>query len=149
MQLTGIILTKLDGTARGGAVVSSNETGSLHNQPRPCAQPWLAAAIAYPPAAAGTMPAAAACVFLRPCCCPAAAATCCGYSPLAAGLHLNPLALCLLQVSVVDELGVPVKFVGVGEGVQDLQPFQPATFVDALFPEDGGKAAEEADVPTQ
>lgn len=72
VQLTGIILTKLDGTARGGAVVS-----------------------------------------------------------------------------VVDELGVPVKFVGVGEGVQDLQPFQPATFVDALFPEDGGKAAEEADVPTQ
>jgi fused signal recognition particle receptor len=38
-------------------------------------------------------------------------------------------------VSVVDALGVPVKFVGVGEGVADLQPFDPQTFVDALFPE--------------
>jgi hypothetical protein len=39
------------------------------------------------------------------------------------------------QVSVVDELGVPVKYVGVGEGIADLQPFDPASFVDALFPE--------------
>lgn len=37
-------------------------------------------------------------------------------------------------VSVVDELGVPVKFVGVGEGIDDLQPFDPEAFVDALFP---------------
>ncbi len=37
-------------------------------------------------------------------------------------------------VSVVDELGVPVKFVGVGEGIEDLQPFSVQTFVDALFP---------------
>ncbi|KAL4539593.1 hypothetical protein Ndes2526A_g02620 [Nannochloris sp. 'desiccata'] len=37
-------------------------------------------------------------------------------------------------VSVVDELGVPVKFVGVGEGIEDLQPFDPESFVDALFP---------------
>ncbi|KAL4434779.1 hypothetical protein ABPG77_005306 [Micractinium sp. CCAP 211/92] len=58
VQLSGIILTKLDGTARGGAVVS-----------------------------------------------------------------------------VVDELGVPVKFVGVGEGIEDLQPFDPESFVEALFPE--------------
>lgn len=57
VQLTGIVLTKLDGTARGGAVVS-----------------------------------------------------------------------------VVDELGVPVKFVGVGEGIEDLKPFDAGLFVDALFP---------------
>mmetsp|Transcript_34801 Transcript_34801/g.98662 ORF Transcript_34801/g.98662 Transcript_34801/m.98662 type:complete len:382 (-) Transcript_34801:146-1291(-) len=38
-------------------------------------------------------------------------------------------------VSVVDELGVPVKFVGVGETADDLQPFNPETFVDALFPD--------------
>lgn len=38
-------------------------------------------------------------------------------------------------VSVVDELGVPVKFVGVGEGLEDLEPFDPDVFVDALFPE--------------
>ena len=39
-------------------------------------------------------------------------------------------------VSVVDELGVPVKFVGVGETVADLQPFDAQGFVDALFPDD-------------
>lgn len=38
-----------------------------------------------------------------------------------------------LQVSVVDELGIPVKFVGVGEGVKDLQPFDAEAFVDAIF----------------
>ncbi|PSC73424.1 cell division chloroplastic [Micractinium conductrix] len=38
-------------------------------------------------------------------------------------------------VSVVDELGVPIKFIGVGEGIDDLQPFDADTFVDALFPE--------------
>jgi fused signal recognition particle receptor len=40
----------------------------------------------------------------------------------------------LLQVSVVDELGIPVKFVGVGEGVEDLQPFDAEAFVEAIFP---------------
>jgi fused signal recognition particle receptor len=38
------------------------------------------------------------------------------------------------QVSVVDELGIPVKFIGVGEKLEDLQPFDPQSFVDALFP---------------
>lgn len=38
-------------------------------------------------------------------------------------------------VSVVDELNVPVKFVGVGEGLDDLQPFNPDAFVDALLPD--------------
>ncbi|BDA40777.1 Signal recognition particle receptor FtsY [Coccomyxa sp. Obi] len=58
VQLTGLVLTKLDGTARGGAVVS-----------------------------------------------------------------------------VVDELRLPIKFVGVGETVDDLQPFNAEAFVNALFPE--------------
>jgi len=40
---------------------------------------------------------------------------------------------CNLQVSVVDELGIPVKFVGVGEGVDDLQPFDAEAFVNAIF----------------
>lgn len=39
-----------------------------------------------------------------------------------------------LKVSVVDELGIPVKFVGVGEGVEDLQPFDAEAFVSAIFP---------------
>ncbi|KFM26772.1 Signal recognition particle receptor FtsY [Auxenochlorella protothecoides] len=37
-------------------------------------------------------------------------------------------------VSVIDQLGVPIKLVGVGEGLEDLQFFDPAAFVDALFP---------------
>ncbi|KAK8587967.1 hypothetical protein V6N13_086926 [Hibiscus sabdariffa] len=36
-------------------------------------------------------------------------------------------------VSVVDELGIPVKFVGVGEGVEDLQPFDADAFINAIF----------------
>ncbi|RYR24543.1 hypothetical protein Ahy_B02g058045 isoform C [Arachis hypogaea] len=36
-------------------------------------------------------------------------------------------------VSVVDELGIPVKFVGVGERVEDLQPFDAEAFVNAIF----------------
>lgn len=37
-------------------------------------------------------------------------------------------------VSVVDELRIPVKFVGVGEGLEDLQPFDAEAFVNAVFP---------------
>ncbi|KAK6920183.1 Signal recognition particle, SRP54 subunit, GTPase domain [Dillenia turbinata] len=36
-------------------------------------------------------------------------------------------------VSVVHELGIPVKFVGVGEGLEDLQPFVAEAFIDAIF----------------
>ncbi|CAA7403676.1 unnamed protein product [Spirodela intermedia] len=36
-------------------------------------------------------------------------------------------------VSVVEELSIPVKFVGVGEGLDDLQPFDPEAFVEAIF----------------
>ncbi len=39
-----------------------------------------------------------------------------------------------VQVSVIDDLGLPVKFVGVGEAIDDLQAFDPEGFVDALFP---------------
>jgi fused signal recognition particle receptor len=35
--------------------------------------------------------------------------------------------------SIESELGLPVKFVGVGEGVDDLVPFDTAEFVSALF----------------
>jgi fused signal recognition particle receptor len=37
-----------------------------------------------------------------------------------------------IVVSVQRELGVPVKLVGLGEGVDDLAPFDPEVFVDAL-----------------
>ncbi len=35
--------------------------------------------------------------------------------------------------SVKEELDIPVKFVGVGEKIDDLQPFDAETFVNALF----------------
>jgi len=35
--------------------------------------------------------------------------------------------------AIEDSLHVPVRFVGVGEGVADLVPFDPAAFVEALF----------------
>ena len=38
-----------------------------------------------------------------------------------------------IVVAVQRELGVPVKLVGVGEGPDDLAPFDPRTFVDALL----------------
>lgn len=36
-------------------------------------------------------------------------------------------------ISIVDELKIPVKFIGIGEGVEDLRPFEPSEFVEALF----------------
>ncbi len=37
--------------------------------------------------------------------------------------------------SIKDELGIPVKFIGVGEGADDLRPFAADDFVKALFEE--------------
>lgn len=34
---------------------------------------------------------------------------------------------------ILQEVGLPVKFVGVGEGIEDLQPFDPENFIEALF----------------
>jgi fused signal recognition particle receptor len=36
-------------------------------------------------------------------------------------------------ISIQEELGVPVRYIGVGEEVEDLQAFDPARFVQALF----------------
>jgi fused signal recognition particle receptor len=36
-------------------------------------------------------------------------------------------------VAIVDELEVPIKFVGLGEGLDDLRRFAPAEFIEALF----------------
>ncbi|MBZ4643995.1 MAG: fused signal recognition particle receptor [Deferribacteres bacterium] len=36
-------------------------------------------------------------------------------------------------VGIVDELGIPVKFIGFGESMEDLKPFNAKDFVDALF----------------
>jgi fused signal recognition particle receptor len=36
-------------------------------------------------------------------------------------------------LGICDELKVPVRYVGVGEKLGDLRPFDPAAFVDALY----------------
>ena len=38
--------------------------------------------------------------------------------------------------AIAREMGVPVKYVGVGEGMDDLMAFDAAAFADALFLEE-------------
>lgn len=38
-------------------------------------------------------------------------------------------------LALAREFGVPVRFVGLGEGIADLEPFDPRAFVDGLLPE--------------
>ncbi|MCK4623230.1 MAG: signal recognition particle-docking protein FtsY [Desulfuromonadales bacterium] len=56
-------------------------------------------------------------------------------------VQLNGIALTKLDgtakggivVAIAAELDVPVRFVGIGEGIDDLRPFDPAMFISALF----------------
>ncbi len=41
-------------------------------------------------------------------------------------------------LGICDELGVPIRHIGIGEGIEDLRDFDPATFVDALFFDQNG-----------
>ena len=38
-----------------------------------------------------------------------------------------------MVLSICDELGVPIKYVGLGEEISDLEPFEPEKFAQALF----------------
>lgn len=38
-----------------------------------------------------------------------------------------------IVVSICKELGIPVRLIGVGEGISDMQPFSPEEFAKALF----------------
>lgn len=38
-------------------------------------------------------------------------------------------------LAIKNELKIPVKFIGVGEGIDDLQPFNPKMFAESLFNE--------------
>jgi fused signal recognition particle receptor len=63
------------------------------------------------------------------------------------GLVLNKLdgtAKGGIILSIKKELGIPVKFVGVGEKINDMQPFNAKEFSEALFAKDDGD--ENADV---
>lgn len=38
-----------------------------------------------------------------------------------------------IAIAIMSELGIPVKYIGVGEKIDDLQKFDPNDFIDALF----------------
>lgn len=52
-----------------------------------------------------------------------------------------------VTLAVRDELGIPVKLVGIGEGPGDLVDFEPETFVDALLAAAGSPALDTAGRP--
>ena len=38
-----------------------------------------------------------------------------------------------VAVAIRMQMGIPVKYIGVGEGIDDMQVFNPDSYVDALF----------------
>lgn len=38
-----------------------------------------------------------------------------------------------IVLAIQKEFGIPIKLIGVGEGIEDLQPFDPQSFIDAIF----------------
>lgn len=38
-----------------------------------------------------------------------------------------------IAVAIESELGIPIKLIGIGEAIEDLEPFEPKAFVDALL----------------
>ncbi len=55
-------------------------------------------------------------------------------------------------LAIKHDLNIPVKFVGVGEGMDDLQPFNPAAFAEGLFdvtPDEDEEEPEETQEETE
>lgn len=50
-----------------------------------------------------------------------------------------------IAVAIQKELGIPVKYIGVGEHIDDLQKFDPKSYVEALFAADVVKDDKEED----
>jgi fused signal recognition particle receptor len=46
----------------------------------------------------------------------------------------------MIVVAIRQHVGLPVKYIGVGEKSEDLAPFMPDQFVDALFDEVTGES---------
>src|SRR5205085_9988405 len=40
-----------------------------------------------------------------------------------------------VAIAIANDLKLPIRYVGVGEGIDDLVPFSPEEYVDALFEE--------------
>ena len=51
-------------------------------------------------------------------------------------------------LAIKNELGIPVKFIGVGEQIDDLQPFKPEAFADGLFDKIDYKEEEDVQLET-
>lgn len=47
-----------------------------------------------------------------------------------------------IAIAIAGELGIPVKYIGVGEGIDDLQKFNPEEFLSALFSNDNDEKDE-------
>jgi len=45
-------------------------------------------------------------------------------------------------IAIANELDIPVKFIGIGEGIEDLREFDPSAFIDALFREAGDERGD-------
>ncbi|MGH8167162.1 MAG: hypothetical protein ACREQ1_07985, partial [Woeseiaceae bacterium] len=43
-----------------------------------------------------------------------------------------------ILLAIANRFGIPVRFIGIGEAVDDMQPFNAADYVDALLAIDGG-----------
>ena len=43
-------------------------------------------------------------------------------------------------IGIRDQVGIPIKFIGVGEQIEDIEDFDPDAFVDALFEQPAGAA---------
>ena len=41
-----------------------------------------------------------------------------------------------VALAIGEELGLPIKWVGLGEGLDDLEPFDPEAFAEALLLEE-------------
>ncbi|MEJ2587863.1 MAG: signal recognition particle-docking protein FtsY, partial [Deltaproteobacteria bacterium] len=56
-------------------------------------------------------------------------------------LHITDIILTKLDgtakggivVGISHQLGIPIRFIGIGERMDDLRPFHPQEFVDAIF----------------
>ena len=49
-------------------------------------------------------------------------------------------------IGIVNELAIPVKYIGIGEGIDDLRPFDPDEFAGALFSLDERQKDEDESV---
>ena len=38
-----------------------------------------------------------------------------------------------IALAIEDTLGIPIKLIGIGEGLEDIEPFEPKSFIDALL----------------